>query len=206
MRHYVLTASILAALFLSSCAEVPQKDGGALSSPDLSSASTNAAQQHEPDQFRRNIVTEMAFSDSFYMESVPFSERFQGLDPREISQAEIDELIVLENQQKESLPAFRMEQQAWAQQDPGLRGPEPVYKAIPQAERLQALWYKAGLAEIRKKYGNFDSRVLSKADAEEIIALEQQLAKISLEDQNEVTAWYKLNSATRGPAAREPSG
>jgi len=83
VRCYVLTASFLAALFLSACTAAPQNEGSAVQPQDLTPASSTATRQDET----HTAATPQANGTIETM----LSQRYQGLDPREISQAEIEE-------------------------------------------------------------------------------------------------------------------
>jgi len=58
---------------------------------------------------------------------------------------------------------------------------------------------KDQIAAIRERYENFDSDILSAADTEEIIAIEQKQAKLASEYQHKIMTWKTLEPTTRGP-------
>jgi len=194
MRDYTVTASLIMILFLWSCSEIPQSDSSSNPSQDTTLASTTPTQQDT-----RNIKTTISPQAISIADPTWFSERLKGLDPRDITQAEIDELIALEKQQEESLQAFKKQQQAWALQDPASRGPQPEWKELVQTDRFEELQGKVQIASIRKIHGNIDTKILSKADAEEYIALQQAQTRLFLENQKRISAWSKQDPLTRGP-------
>jgi len=195
MRDYTVTASLIMILFLWSCSEIPQSDGSSNPSLDTTSASTTPVQQDT-----RNIKTTVS-PQALSLIAAPawLAERLKGLDPRDISQAEIDELIALDKEQEEILQAFKKQQQAWAHQDPASRGPQPELKELVHTDRIEELDSKVQIASIRKAVGNIDTKVLSKTDAEEYITLKQAQIRQSLENQKRFSAWSKQAPLTRGP-------
>ena len=58
---------------------------------------------------------------------------------------------------------------------------------------------KDQIVAIRERYEKFDSDILSTADAEEIIAIEQKQAKLASEYQHKIMTWKTLEPTTRGP-------
>ena len=90
----------------------------------------------------------------------------------ELSQLNNDELIALEKEQQERSQVLREELESQS---------------------------KVQIANIRERYENFDPRILSKADAEEIIAIEQKQARFALEYHKKMAAWNELDLAMRGP-------
>jgi len=126
-------------------------------------------------------------------------KRYNSLDPKDISKAEIEELITLQKAQMETNRALQKEQRAWFEQDASRRGPQPQWPNVQPSERLLELSNKVQVAEIRKRYENFDSNVLSKAEVEEMISLQQDQQRKMLAYQREIQAWMKQDPATRGP-------
>ena len=194
MRDYTFTASIIIALFLWSCTEVSQNDGSSNLSLDTTSASTTPTHQDTRNIQSTTLPQAISFPDTAWR-----SERLKDLDPRDITQAEIDELIALEKQQEESRQAFQRQQQAWAYQDSKTRGPQPEWKELVKTDRLEELQGKVQIASIRKTYGNIDTKILSKADAEEYIALQQAQTRLNQEYRKLMSAWSKQDPLTRGP-------
>ena len=198
MRCYVLTASFLAALFLSACTAAPQNEGSAVQPQDLTPASSTATRQDET----HTAATPQANGTIETM----LSQRYQGLDPREISQAEIEELIALQMQLRERNQLVQDKMKAWNAQDPAHRGPPPKWTNTAQTERLTELLNKFQLAEIRKSVGNIDSSILSKAEKGEYIELAQAQIRLAIESQKRLSAWAKLDPATRGPQPEMDQG
>lgn len=198
MRCYVLTASVLTALFLSACTAAPQNEGSAVQPQDLTPASSTATRQDET----HTAATPQANGTIETM----LSQRYQGLDPREISQAEIEELMALQMQQRERNQLVQDKVKAWNAQDPAHRGPPPKWTNTAQTERLTELLNKFQLAEIRKSVGNIDSSIISKADKEEYIELAQAQTRLAIESQKRLSAWAKLDPATRGPQPEMDQG
>ena len=198
MRYYTLTASVLAALFLNACTAAPQNGGSAVTPPDLTPASSTAKRQNETS----NAATPQA-SGTF---ETMLSQSYQGLDPREISQAEIEELIALQMQQRERNQLVQDKMKAWNAQDPAHRGPPPKWTDTAQTERLTELFNKVQLAEIRKRVENIDSSFLSKAEKEEYIELVQARTRLSLESHKRLSAWAKQDPAARGPQPEMDQG
>lgn len=196
MRYIHLTAPLLAAIFLCSCGEVTPNEGRAEQVPVLSSASSDDAKDDT-----RNIEKKAAtgFNERIIVEDAAMPEKYQGLDPKEISQAEINELMALEKKQQEIYQAYLEKSQAWAAQDPVNRGPRPDAQGLFYNERLAELNGKLRIANIRKRYENIDPKILSKAEVEEIISLEQARARRILEHQKRFDEWNKLDPANRGP-------
>ncbi len=200
MRCFTLAATCLAAFLWVSCAEAPQNNESTTVSPDFDLAGAHASQQDRP------IIQSMpAPQTSVVADPSWHSERFKGLDPREISQAEIDELIALEKRLREETEVFQTELQAWYAKDPATRGPQPVLTMEAQYERLQALNGKVQLASIRKTYGDIDPAILSEAESEEYIALMLAQTRDALEYQKQFAAWAKMDPATRGPRPENQS-
>lgn len=190
MRYFILTACLIAPLCLGSCAEAPRDDAPSIPVSDV----TATAQQDA----RRDALP-LPLQAVTMANPSSLSERLKGLDPRDISQSEMTELMALETQQQEHTQAFQNKQRAWSRQDPASRGPQPVYAEFSQTDRLQALLGKLQIAEIRKTHGNIDREILSKADAEEYIALQQASTRRFLEHQKRFSAWSKQDPLSRGP-------
>jgi len=73
-------------------------------------------------------------------------------------------------------------------------------------DRIKLLNGKFELAKIRRRYEDFDSNILSEAEVQELIALEQAQMKRMLDYQNKSEIWASANPSTRGPAPRMESG
>ena len=157
-------------------------------------ATINPAQQE-----KLNIENTIPPQARVSAETLPPSERYKDLDTKEISRAEIDELIALEKQQRESNQVLQEELQTWNTQDPSVRGPQPQWKVTPQLERIRELNGKVQIAKIRKAHKNIDTKILLKADAEEYISLQQAQTRLALEHQKKMTAWSNMDPTTRGP-------
>jgi len=202
MRHSTLTVSVLAALLLSACAQEPQTD--AVAAP-ISSESTAAASAETTPEAPLSLKNQTAPSpeasdSSAKTEILP--ALYRGLDAKEISRAEIDELVALKKANDEIYDAYQTEFSAWRSLDRATRGPRPKQAASPLSQeenaRLEILNRKLKNAEIRKKYENYDSKILSATEVQEIIVLEQAQAKNLSDHQNKVAAWNKQDPATRG--------
>ena len=178
MRYFTLTASVLAALFLSACAEAPQSDSSSGQSPDLTSADTPPVQP--------TITPQESVQAAPTADNSVIPERYQGLDPRDITQAEIDEFIAGQ--------AFQRAARAWSMQDPETRGPQPQWEDPLQTERSRELRDKFRIAEFRKSHNDLDPNILSKAELEELIAIQKAQNRFEMK----MRAWRKLDPATRG--------
>jgi len=195
-KTFLTTAFIAAILVFSACAEAPQN--GLDSSPAPQLSETSPAPQVSGAATTPSHKTRVG-------EAKPSNlpERYQGLDPKEITRVEIDELIALQKEQKELAKAYRAEYNTWSEQDPAIRGDPPQRVLSPRAQEINArirnLNGKVKLANIRKKYENIDPAVLSKAEAQELITLEQEQSKFFLEFRNRVNAWSEQDPSTRGP-------
>jgi len=202
MRHSTLTVSVLAALLLSACAQEPQTDAvtAQISPESTAAASTETAPQAPLSQKTQAAPTPETPESPTKTGDLP--AKYQGLDPIEISRAELDELVALKKANDEMYDAYQTEFSAWRSQDRATRGPRPKQAASPlspeERARLEALNRKLKNAEIRKKYENYDSKILSAAEVQEIIVLEQAQAKRLLDHQKKVAAWHKQDPATRG--------
>lgn len=97
----------------------------------------------------------------------------------ELSQLNNDELMALEKEQQERSQVLREQLEA--------------------ESKVQIANIRERIANIRERYKNFDPRILSTADAEEIIAIEQKQARYALEYHKKMVAWNELDPAMRGP-------
>lgn len=193
MRRNTLTLSLMAALLLGACAPSAQTNApdAIAPTPVSSPAATETLRVESPE-------TAVAAADN-----ADLPPRFQGLDPIEISRAEIDELILLEKEQSKAFELSRAAFKAWREQDPTRRGQRPSLAPstfpLKDKARLSALWGRLQNAEIRKKYETLDSNILTKAEVQEIITLEQKQAKLMATFQNLIEIWSVQDPATRGP-------
>jgi len=198
MRYYYLTASIMTAILLSACAEGPQNEVGTISTPELSTSETEP--QKNTVVQTRSATTGITNIDG--RQPAGLSKRFEGLDPKDISRAEIDELIELQEEQKQISQAFKKDLQTWYQQDPALRGQQPQMVSSPRLEevneRLQDLNTKVHIANQRKRYKDLDPKYVSEAEIEELIALQKEQYQINLEYQKEMKAGHQQGTAFRG--------
>ena len=127
--------------------------------------------------------------------------KYRGLDSREISRAEIDELIDLQALAYADQNAYFEKVTAWNRTDSLTRGPQPTRPpsslSPEQTKQYENLNRKFRFADIRKRFENLDPPVLSRAEVEEIIGLEQAEAVLSLEFEKKLAAWQLENPATR---------
>ena len=199
MRYYRSAAAFLTAFLFVACAEAPQNNDSTAVSPDFDLAGPHSSQQGGP-VFQGTIAPQASVIADPYWQA----QRFDGLDPREISQAEIDELIALEKRLQEDSQAFQTELQAWSAQDPASRGPKPVRRDRALHERLQTLNAKVEIASIRKTHRNIDPKILPTSAVEEYITLRQEQTRVFYEAQRAHADWAKMDPATRGPRPDHP--
>ena len=208
MRYSFLSASIITIVFLNACAEAPQSDLENLSTSEQSETVSvtpgNPAVKTQKTPALNTTVGEIL--------QPTLSGRYQGLDPKDITQAELNELTALQKEQRELRKTYQEELQAWQQLDPASRGQWPQQVFSPREQeinaRMQILNGKVQLANIRKQYSNIDPKILSKEEAEELITLQQAQLKSSLEYQKEALAWANQDPSTRGqqpPINNSPS-
>ena len=109
-KTYLVAASSAAILFLSACAKGPQSDLDTPPAPQLSE--TSPAPQDNGAATTPSLKTRVG-------EAKPsdLPERFQGLDQRDITQAEIDELITLQKEQKDLGKTYRAKLNAWSKEE-----------------------------------------------------------------------------------------
>lgn len=207
MRQYTVTVPLMAALLLNACAQDTPTDSAVTLSPETIAAAAEPAPEKRVDAAQVSPALKTSASEAT---KPALPEPYQGLDSKEISRAEIEELVALQKGGEESAAAFRASLMAWNQQDPASRGPQPTWsRALLSPEddaRIKTLSGKLRRAQIRKRYENLDPKILSKAEAEEMIVLEQAQDKILSEHRSKIAAWAKLDPATRGPRPeRDPA-
>lgn len=194
MRKYLLTASLLTALLVTACAQQPQTES------DLSPAADTISVTAEPAQ-ENALMAEVETVLS--TEASPLPETYQGLSPKEISRAEIDELMILQGELSSGRKAHQDAMSEWRKEDPSRRGSRPIWERTEfspeKFSRLKALQTKLKNAQIRKKYENLDPPVLTESEAQEIILLEQGQARLFSDYQDKIAAWSAEDPLTRGP-------
>jgi len=139
-------------------------------------------------------------------ETSPFmdlSERFQGLDPNEISRAELDELFDLRKLQKKYRQERRDEIETSREQYTGTSQLRPMKASTglspEDSARLHVLNTKLRVASISKKYRDLDPNILSQDEIEELVAIEREQMMKFAHNQSTFDAWRKQDPATRGP-------
>jgi len=214
MRSYYLTTLFFTAIMLSACGEGPQNDAGTVSTPERSSTKSSTSQTSKSETFNTVSpkplsehqdsarIQKRSLSGITTIDDSRFNERFKGLDSRDITQAEIDELIELQEEQSKISQEFQKEMSAWFAQDPVIRGEQPQMIQSPRTQelnaRLQDLNIKAHIANQRKRYKNLDPKYISEAEIEEMLALQKEQSKISQAYQKQMRAWYSQDANIRG--------
>lgn len=201
MRHHFLTASILAILFVTACAKDPQIDAEIAYPPETISAQAEAPLQ---DSFENEgSIKSLHTQGLSQTDGQPLPAGFEGLDPRDISRSEIHEYIALQKIQAEGHLRNSEALNQWRQQDSSIRGPRPTRYPSPlsdaDSKRFRVLEGKFQNAQIRKRYAAFDPNFLSKDEVDELVALDQEQAKLNAAGQKALQAWAEQNPATRGP-------
>ena len=200
MRNFYLTASLITAALLAACAEAPQTELETAPAPQLSET---APAPQESAVVKPQPTTPSLKTSVDKTQSSDFPQHYQGLDPKEVSRAEIDELIALQKEQQEFSQAYQTEIMAWSKQDPAFRGEQPKWNPSPRSQKIQdrlmTLNNKVQIASIRKLYENLDPKVISKAEVEELIALQKEQMKLSFEYRKKIQAWSSQDPSTRGP-------
>ena len=176
MRYYYLTASIITLMVLSACAEGPGNEVEAVSTPELSTSESSQSEPRQQDSAamqKRPLTKITNIGDSGF---AAFSKRYEGLDPRDISQAEIDEMISLQKEQSQFSQAYQEQLSAWYNQDPAIMGQQPrmvqSQRALEINERMQVLNGKFYIASSRKRYKELDPKDISEAEIDELVTLQ----------------------------------
>ncbi len=200
MRKFYLTTSVIATLLLCACEENSQNDIDASVPAETAAALELETQSKAPSETQDKTSSQTGVAAT---SQTGLPGRYQNLDPRDISRAEIDELIRLNREQNELNKPYQAELNKWRAQDPAVRGEWPKKTLSPQAKkinlRIQELKGKVRMAQVRKKYENFDSSVLSKSEIQELIALEQEQIKNGIETELKLKTWREQDPSTRGP-------
>lgn len=199
MRQFIFTASIMTGLILSSCAKDPQNDIEVSNSPEpVLKLAESAPQDISHDENAKAPKTAAVENDPSEL-----PERYQGLNPIDISRAEIDEHIKLLELLNQNSQKYHKTLSAWNQEDPTRRGPRPIWTPSVHSEedskRFRILETKLQKATSRKKYEAYIPKTLSHDEVNELIALEQAQRERQLEQQEKAQAWAKMDPATRGP-------
>ena len=209
MRYYYLTASIITLIVLSACAEGPGNEVEAVSTPELSTSQSSQSEPLQQDRAamqKRPLTKITNISDSGF---AALSKRYEGLDPRDISQAEIDEMISLQKEQSQFSQAYQEQLKVWYNQDPAIRGQQPKMVQSPRAleinERMQVLNGKFYIASSRKRYKELDPKDISEAEIDELVTLQQEQYLIGQEFQKEIMAWHAQDPSIRGTQPQMPS-
>jgi len=202
MRHYLLTASILTGLSLSGCAQEAQVDQQASHSAETGSALAHSVQQETSDD---KVQAATKLKTPIDKNSLPdLGPRFQNLDPRDISRAELAEYIALRDKTQKAQEAYQKISATWRAQPTINRGPEPVWdgSSIPDADRKRQsqLQAKVSVAQNRKNYETYVPKTLTQAEVDELLVLELAQAKNWVEIQEKRLAWSKQDPASRGQA------
>ena len=200
MRQFIFTASVLTGLILSSCAKDPQNDIEAVNSSAPILERAEPAPRDISHNENQNATT---LKTSTQNDPSDLPEIYQGLNPIDISRAEIDELIALQEKRRQPLQKYQKALMTWNQEDPTRRGPRPTWTPSAPSEedsqRFQILQSKLQKAMSRKRYQAHVPNILSQDEVNELMALEEARIEQQVELQEKVQAWSKLDPATRGP-------
>ncbi len=199
MRQFIFTASIMTGLILSACAKDPQTDIEVSNSPEPILKLAEPA----PQDISHNENAAAPKTSAGQNDPSELPKRYQGLNPIDISRAEIDEHIALQEKLTQTRQKYHKALKDWNQEDPARRGPQPSWTHGLQSEddtnRYRILETKLQMAMSRKKYEAHVPNILSQDEVNELMVLQRAQMERQLKQQEKVQAWAKLDPATRGP-------
>jgi len=200
MPRAFFTTSILTAILLTACSEAPQSNTEA--NAETSQTVTKPDSQ-EILAVKNQTPASLKHNSHGAQRSDPY-KHYEGLDSKYITQAEIDELIALQEEKRQFSQTYRKELQAWINKDPSTRGTQPQWSPSPSEQvvmnRIQILNNKVQSAnrakhqidtlEHRSKTHNIS---LSDSEKAELSSLQLESQKLQSEMQKIMQEAQKSN-------------
>lgn len=208
MRHFYLTVFASTVLLLAACNEASKSDYVDLASSEAVAADSKLDGENTGQTERSNHDEadgpKEEVSESIDDKDLP--EEYQGLNPDDISRAEIDELIVLQKDLEQRQIKYQQELSGWFADNPSTRGNmisfDDFAPSKKDIERKRGLDAKFAVASSRKRYESYGPDVLSTEEISELIVLEQEQEQaLSLGQdkyKNDLEIWESQDPEIRG--------